>query len=130
LIKKFLSLRGSFLFVVKTFIFILLLFSLLYPVLSRNQPIRIINLKIAADEELRMKLTWRIDIKKLIKTVSEDFDRHFGIRFHIKRFENWTSDNSKHTTFDLLNDLRKKVLHEDCDIVIGFTAQENIFRVS
>jgi tetratricopeptide (TPR) repeat protein len=124
--KNFLPLRAFSLLIVKTLFFISLLLSLLNPILPQKQPIRIINLKIAADEELRMMLTWQLDIKKLIQTISKDFDQHFGIQFNIKRFENWTSDNSKHTTFDLLNDLRKKVLHEDCDIVIGFTSQENI----
>jgi tetratricopeptide (TPR) repeat protein len=124
--KYFVPLRAFSLLVVKTLIFISLILSLFNPILPQKQPIRIINLKIAADEELRMKLTWQLDVKKLIKTISKDFESHFGIQFNIKRFENWTSDNSIHTTFNLLNDLRKKVLHEDCDIVIGVTAQENI----
>ncbi|MDH5466260.1 MAG: tetratricopeptide repeat protein [Candidatus Aminicenantes bacterium] len=94
--------------------------------LPQKDPVRIINLKIATDEEVRASLTWKSDIKKLVKAVSKDFDRHFGIQFKIKRCESWTSDNANSTTFDLLNDLRKKVLHDDCDIVVGFTAQDDI----
>jgi len=96
--KIFSALRVFILYPVKTFIIFLLIFSVLNIGLPQKDPVRIINLKIAADEEVRANLTWKSDIKKLVRAVSRDFERHFGIQFKIKKCEDWTSDNSNSST--------------------------------
>ncbi len=87
------------------------------------QSLRTVNIKIAPDEEFRNDETWPTLIRRLVKDSSSDFEKHFGIRFEINAFDAWLSDNSRETTLELLNDLRKKVPQGDGDIVLGFTSQ-------
>ncbi len=94
--------------------------------LSQSQSLRTVNIKVAVDEEYRSRKMWRFEIKRLITDSSKDFEKYFGIRFRIKKFDNWFSDNSKESTLELLNDLRKKVFKGDCDIVLGFTSQPSL----
>jgi len=95
---------------------------------GQTQPLRTVSLKVAADEEFRMKnrLTWRSDIQQLVRYVSKDFEKHFGLRFKIGTIDHWVSDVAQDTMLGLLNDLRKKVPQGDCDIVLGFTSQHGL----
>jgi len=93
---------------------------------SQNQPLRTVNLKIAVDEEFRSKDIWRLEIKRLIMNSSQDFEMKFGIRFRIKSFVFWFSDDSRSSLLGLLNDLRRKVPPKESDVVLGFTAQPHL----
>jgi len=110
----------------------LFLFSLVFFIFIFNssylpaQSLRTVKIKIAPDEEFRNEETWPMLIRRLVKDSSSDFEKHFGIRFEINAFDAWLSDNSRETTLELLNDLRKKVTQGDCDIVLGFTSQHRI----
>jgi tetratricopeptide (TPR) repeat protein len=90
------------------------------------QSLRTVKIKIAPDEEFRNDEAWPMLIRRLVKDSSSDFEKHFGIRFEINTFDAWLSDNSRKTTFELLNDLRKKVPKGDGDIVLGFTSQHRV----
>ena len=94
--------------------------------LSQSQSLRTVNIKVAVDEEYRSRKMWRFEIKRLISESSKDFEKYFGIRFRINKFDHWFSDNSRESTLELLNDLRKKVFKRDCDIVLGFTSQPSL----
>jgi hypothetical protein len=88
---------------------------------------RTINLKVVADEELKCGCeSWCFYLKTLIRAVSKDFEERFGIRFSVKKVGGWMSDNSRQTSYDLLNDLRSGIDKEKCDVVVGFTAQEPV----
>ena len=90
---------------------------------SQTQLSRTVNLRVAADEEFRSDKNWRLEIKRLVAASSKVFEESFGIRFEIKSFKPWISDNSQNSTLDLLNDLRKKIPQGECDAVVGFTSQ-------
>ena len=93
---------------------------------SKNQNIRTVDLKIAVDEEFRSNKMWRLEIKRLIIDASQDFETRFDIRFRIKSFVFWFSDNSRSSMLGLLNDLRRKVPQGAGDVVLGFTAQPHL----
>ncbi|MCK4759196.1 MAG: hypothetical protein KAT69_04065, partial [Candidatus Aminicenantes bacterium] len=91
-----------------------------------TQAMRTVHLKIAADEEFKIKnsLTWRSEIKLLISSTSSDFEKLFGIRLKIETFDTWLSDNAQNSTLGLLMDLRQKVSQQNYDIVLGLTSQQ------
>ena len=106
-------------------LFFLLLFIFLIG-FAQDQSIRNVDLKIAFDEEFRSRNGWRLEIKRLIRDSSVDFEKRFGLRFRIKSYEPWFSDYTRKSLFGLLNDLRKKVPQKDCDVVLGFTSQQRL----
>lgn len=111
----------------KSFLRVFLLLSFLFFIFqvgfSQTQLSRTVNLRVAADEEFRSNKNWRLEIKRLVAASSKVFEESFGIRFEIKSFKSWISDNSQNSTFDLLNDLRRKIPQGECDAVVGFTSQ-------
>jgi tetratricopeptide (TPR) repeat protein len=88
-----------------------------------NQDIRMVQLKIAADEEFRNQSDWQLKAKRLISHSSQKFERNFGIQLRIEKFVFWSSDNTADSMFELLHDLRKKVAPDRCDVVMGLTSQ-------
>lgn len=112
----------------RTSIAISLLFLFINNAFPQAESSRVISLKVAADEEFRSSERWPVDIRQLIKEASSAFEKHFGIRFEVKAYENWPSDNAINSTLELLNDLRKKVTKGDNDIVLGFTSQPRLIN--
>jgi tetratricopeptide (TPR) repeat protein len=102
------------------FFFILFVLNFSY---AHGSDIRTINLKIAADEEFRYQSDWQIKARRLISNSSQKFEENFGIRFRIEKFVFWSSDNRSGSMFELLHDLRKKISHNSCDVVMGLTSQ-------
>lgn len=95
-----------------------------YPVSYANRnDTRTVDLKIAADEEFRNQSDWQLKAKRLISHSSQRFEKNFSIQFRIKKFVFWSSDNRAESMFELLQDLRKKIAHNDCDVVVGLTSQ-------
>lgn len=103
------------------FLFVLLSSKgIIYP---QEQPIRTITIKIAADQDVQNRWISRMEIKRYVKDVSKMFEKRFGIRFKIKKYENWYSNCSSDYLFDLLTELRYEVPNGDCDIVLGITSK-------
>jgi len=100
--------------------FLLHLFPLSY---ACDEELRTVSIKVAADEEFRSQSDWQLKAKRLISRSSARFKNEFSIRFHIEKFVFWNSDNSADSLFELLHDLRKKISHEGCDVVMGLTSQ-------
>ena len=96
---------------------------LIQPPVFPGQSVRIVNLKIVADEEFRSAGDWRLEISRRVSNASRVFEQNFGIRFEIGIVESWSSDNSQNSVIDLLNNLRKRVSLEEYDAVLGFTDQ-------
>jgi len=106
--------------------FVCLLFSLFFifsPGSILGKSVRTIDLKIAVDDEFRSQRQWMLEIKRLIASSSQEFEKQFGIRFRIKKIEPWFSDGSLSSMYELFSELRKKIGKGDCDAVIGFTSQ-------
>lgn len=119
--------RDLFIRIVQPAFLKILFASFLLPVyfssLPAQTPSRIINIKVAFDEELQFHRKWRLTLKRVISASSRKFEKHFGIKLNVIDYENWKSDDSLNRVYDLINDLRKKVLLNDCDIVVGFSGQ-------
>lgn len=86
-------------------------------------PVRIINIRVAFDEEFQFQRSWNLTLRRILQTSSAKFGKHFGIKFHVAHYEKWKSNDSLKRVYDLINDLRKKVPLRKCDIVVGFTGQ-------
>ncbi len=119
--------RDLFFRIVRSALFKTLFTFFLLPVffssLLAQTPSRTINIKVAFDEELQFHSKWKLSLKRIISASSRKFEKHFGIKLNIIDYEHWKSDDSLNRVYDLINDLRKKVLLKDCDIVIGFSGQ-------
>jgi len=77
---------------------------------SKSESVRVINVRVAVDEEFRQHQDWRSLIS--------------GLSFKVKSYAFWMSDDTNQNIFGLLNDLRKKVSYLGHDLVIGFTGEK------
>ena len=105
-------------------VFYILLVSL--PGLSKGQkpiPTRTIKLKAVIDENYRRRSAHVFEIKRLVASATNFFEKNFGLIIQIHQLEYWHSDNTKGSLDDLMVDLYKKVGRGDSDIVVGFTDQ-------
>jgi tetratricopeptide (TPR) repeat protein len=93
---------------------------------ARSPQIRIIQLKIAGDEEFRSQNQWQESIKKWISDISALFEQEFNIQFTIHSFENWTSSSPQHSFDVLFHDLRRNIQVGEAEIVLGFTDQPDL----
>ncbi len=87
---------------------------------------RDIRTKILADEEFRGKTGWAEKIEKLMAAASAEFDNAFGIKFNLSQIEEWNSDNSLRSLELLAEDLDRKALRGDADVLVAITAQPNL----
>jgi len=121
------SVRHHFSRIVRSALLKIIFASFLLPVLfsslSAQTPSRTINIKVAFDEEFYLNSKWKLTLRRVISASSRKFEKHFGIKLKVIDYENWKSDDSLTRVYDLINDLRKKVLLKDCDIVVGFSGQ-------
>ncbi len=96
-----------------------------------TQDIRTVYVKAVADEEyIALKgEDWRDEIKTVVEKASQAFERQFGIKFVLKVIGEWNSEHVDAfywrdlTAWVSWFDLASTVKLEDCDILIGFTAQ-------
>jgi tetratricopeptide (TPR) repeat protein len=87
-----------------------------------DRQIRIITIKIAADQYLATGIAWKKDIKKLIGNSSEVFKEKFGIEFRITAWESWQPEKDLDSFQAFLDDLKRKVPPGEADIVVGLIA--------
>ena len=126
LFRKFLFPRSPFLSLQILCIFLFLTVVTHKIVFPEHLSTRTINIKIAVDGEFGSMENWPLEIKRIVRDSSKNFENNFGIKFKIKSLESWSSDDSLNSMFELLNDLIRKVPQEESDVVLGFTAQRNI----
>jgi hypothetical protein len=84
---------------------------------------RTIRLRIALDEEFRRGSNLVFEVKKIVATSSQFFEKHFGLSLKIQEIVPWHSDNTKWTLEELFDNLFNAVDRGDSDIVVGFTRQ-------
>ncbi|MCD6500955.1 hypothetical protein J7K42_03040 [bacterium] len=102
-----------------------------------DKEIRTVTVKVVADEEFRNfwgpKYNWRDYAKEIVERASKVFEKDFGIKFVIKEFEEWESED--HLWADangligidaLMAELERDIQPDECDIVIAFTGQGNV----
>jgi hypothetical protein len=88
--------------------------------------IREISVKVLADEELRKEPGWKILTENCLSQVSSEFERLFGIRFRVKEFEDWTSNDAARSVETLAEELDAQADKGRSDILLAFTAQKNL----
>lgn len=108
---------------IRSLVFITLALLAQIPSLGRKVPVREATLKVVVDEEFRHGYDGPSVLPRIIGRVSDRFHEKFGISFIVEEYGTWRSDNSRHTLFDMLDDLRRKTGKAGCDIVLGITGQ-------
>lgn len=104
-----------------------LAFFSLNPVFSETRSPRIVNLKIAYDEEFQ-KTASPARIEQWVAQASCDYEAHFGIQFHVSKIGSWKSSDRRYSLLDLMTDLRQKVPSHSADVVLGFTDQHLVLN--
>ncbi len=85
--------------------------------------IREIGVKIIADEEFRKNPDWKLRAENCLNMASADFERLFGIRILVNKFEDWNSGRSAKSLEALAEDLDAHFDKENFDVLLAFTAQ-------
>lgn len=88
--------------------------------LSKEAPVRNVNVKVALSSELKATGNCAHEILALMRDCNWTFKRRFGIRFQIKKIEYWRYGSSTKTLKTCLDRMKTKVLPGECDIVLGF----------
>jgi tetratricopeptide (TPR) repeat protein len=84
---------------------------------------RDIGAKIIGDEEFRKNPEWKLRAETCLNIASADFERLFGIRILVRKFEDWHSDRSAKSLETLADDLDAHFDKENFDVLLAFTAQ-------
>jgi tetratricopeptide (TPR) repeat protein len=90
---------------------------------AKSLPLRIITLRVAADEEFRRHDDWEKAIRTHIKAVSEVFEKNFHIRFQIEDIVTWGSDDHVADIKSLALELDAEVRGGGVELVVGLSGQ-------
>ncbi|HLD89271.1 MAG TPA: M12 family metallo-peptidase [Candidatus Nanoarchaeia archaeon] len=92
------------------------------------EEIRILNVTIAADEELICRYESRgacfDELEKVVDAVSEEYRKKFGIYFQVKNYATYESDNKISYIEDRHRDAKEKVERSGTELKFLFTGQE------
>lgn len=88
--------------------------------------LREVRVRVLADEEVRAEPGWRDRISSLMGAISGDYERLFGIRFVLRGFDGWPSDDSLGSLELLLDALDTTTSKEGCDALLALTAQKGL----
>jgi hypothetical protein len=90
-----------------------------------QEELRIIKVRIAADEEFRKRDQWGTLIRERFKAVSDVFESNFYIRFEITDIVPWESSASDPGLLEFYQDMQSKVSFNGAELVMGFSAKKN-----
>lgn len=93
---------------------------------SSPREVREITLKLAADEELKDRPVSRERVESLLREVSREFEKLFGLRFRWQGWERWTSPDGARNLEELAEDLDRAGLKTGADILIAVTGQPDL----
>lgn len=87
-------------------------------------PLRTITLRVAADEEYRSQAGWEELIRAHIGAASHAFEKNFRVRFQVKDFVSWDSNDHVGKVLSLLEELEAEVGPGGADVVLGVSGQK------
>jgi tetratricopeptide (TPR) repeat protein len=96
------------------------------PLHAKDESTRMINMKIAADIELKSSPEWKMNVLHLITECSRVFEGRFGIQFKVKERGYWLRSNRASSIWESLDDLIESVSSGKSDLVLGISSQKNI----
>jgi tetratricopeptide (TPR) repeat protein len=94
--------------------------------LSAPVEVREISIRLAADEELEARLVSRERVEGLLREVSREFEKLFGLRFRWQGWDRWKSPDEARSLEELAEDLDRAELKRGADILIAVTAQPDL----
>jgi len=95
----------------------------------KQEATRTVNIKIAVERGLKTRDNWEIEMLglfRLIRGCSQMLNDRVGIELKINQTAYWNLNNKKNFLPEILNDLRKQVLPEECDIILGIVPRKSI----
>lgn len=131
--KKRFCIQPYIVFAFSALIFSLIIVFILTPPISyagsfstSTYSVRTVNIKIASDADFRTRLKWELDIGSLMHECSRVFEKRFGIKLNIEKYEYWEPQNEVEFIELSLIDLRKKVPSDECDLVLGIVSPDRV----
>jgi tetratricopeptide (TPR) repeat protein len=100
---------------------------LLMPMLLASQ-VRVVGVKVLADEEFRSQRDWKGRVTRLMEGVSKEFEELFQIRFNLIGTGPWESQDGVTTLERLAEKLSANLVKGDADIIVAFTAQKGLLQ--
>ncbi|MGQ9801666.1 MAG: tetratricopeptide repeat protein [Candidatus Saccharicenans sp.] len=95
-------------------------------VISSPQEIREITIRLAADEELQDRPISRERVESLLREVSREFEKLFGLRFRWQGWERWRSPDGARNLEELAEDLDRAGLKMGAEILLAVTGQPDL----
>ncbi|MGB9906517.1 MAG: tetratricopeptide repeat protein [Candidatus Saccharicenans sp.] len=83
-------------------------------------------MKLVADEELQARPFSRERVESLLREVSREFEKLFGLRFRWPGWESWKSPDGARSLEELAEDLDRAGLKPGADILIAVTGQPDL----
>lgn len=87
---------------------------------------REITIRLAADEELGESFVAGERVEGLLREVSREFEKLFGLRFRWQGWDRWKSPDEARSLEELAEDLDRAELKRGADILIAVTAQPDL----
>ena len=88
---------------------------------------RTVRVKVVADDDFRRQHPdWEERVGTIVRDVSRRWEKEFGIRFAVKKYEPWRSDAKLADLDALARQIISGVDKRGVDIIIGITAQRNV----
>lgn len=88
--------------------------------------IREVTIRLVADEELQARFGSQDRVESILREVSAEFERLFGIRFRWRGWDHWKSPDEARSLEELAEELDQVEIKKGADILVAFTGQPNL----
>lgn len=92
------------------------------PALAQPADVRVLTLRVVAEEMYRARPGWDAELRRTVKTVSDIYEQNFRIRFQIQDVVPWTIGPAVPLR-TIMNRLRREMTIGSADVLVGFAAE-------
>ncbi|MCX8161204.1 MAG: tetratricopeptide repeat protein, partial [Candidatus Saccharicenans sp.] len=93
---------------------------------SSPTDVREVNIQLAADEELEKRFVSRERVEGLLREVSREFEKLFGLRFRWQGWDRWKSPDEARSLEELAEGLDRIEIKRGADILVAITGQPDL----
>ncbi len=92
------------------------------PALAQPADVRVLTLRVVAEEMYRARPGWEAELRRTVKTVSDIYERSFQIRFQIQEVVPWTIGPAVPLQ-TIMTRLHREMAVGAADVLVGFAAE-------
>jgi len=92
------------------------------PALAQPADVRVLTLRVVAEEMYRASPGWEAELRRTVKTVSDIYERNFQIRFQIQEVVPWTIGPAVPLQ-NIMTRLHREMAVGSADVLVGFAAE-------